>query len=588
MGYLDNTGLSYFWQKIKAYVANAVKVTGVKGEKEVSYRTGNVNITASNIGAYASNNYERGTIDVGVRPLVNFTRANRLVFLRPSQVIIEQTTDGGATWTATAYGDSYKLGLFSENGASVNIPLLNGKKSTQCGLRITITGMNYNVPDGTAETDKYSYWNTANVVSQERYFNVREWWFWLSANTDTIRPEIYRATGAKPDTWIPVFTSDFGMTGWSGSDWVKAGSGQTFGGGTNQTGKNWNWRLIFWSRPTDANVQSGTFLSDTAQSINQIRCYGDSVWNSGYGANLGSKDHLYTWDNNRNATFPGAVTASTFYGALSGNASSATNAAKVNNHTVNADVPSEAVFTDTQSDWNVTDTASKAFINNKPSIPTASSVSPTDISSSAAAVGSSSKYAREDHTHKIEASAGDSNGSIKIAGKNVGVRGLAGAAYRGTSDSINKSAVESYKTNLVSYMAVADYVSSAASVMIIGHTHTNTSATSATKTIILDNLSNKQIDPTAENPISAGTMLFLTTTYTNTADNPKFSLFVSYEAGGTTGNPTTAMPVKYGGAVIETTNKVYAGCANRPALYIFDGSAWNWLAWSFDNYMELS
>lgn len=86
--YLDNDGLLYFWQKIKAtfarlsspaftgtptaptaaagtsttqlatteFVANAVQasssgVTGVKGSSESSYRTGNVNLTAANVGA---------------------------------------------------------------------------------------------------------------------------------------------------------------------------------------------------------------------------------------------------------------------------------------------------------------------------------------------------------------------------------------------------------------------------------------------------------------------------------------------------------------------------------------------------------
>ncbi|MCR4870339.1 MAG: hypothetical protein K5859_03455 [Atopobiaceae bacterium] len=86
--YLDNDGLLYFWQRIKAtfarlsspaftgtptaptaasgtsttqlatteFVANAVAasasgVTGVKGNSESSYRTGNVNLTAANVGA---------------------------------------------------------------------------------------------------------------------------------------------------------------------------------------------------------------------------------------------------------------------------------------------------------------------------------------------------------------------------------------------------------------------------------------------------------------------------------------------------------------------------------------------------------
>ena len=49
--YLDDTGLGVLWDKIKSYVTDSVKVTGVKGDKESSYRTGNVNLTPANIGA---------------------------------------------------------------------------------------------------------------------------------------------------------------------------------------------------------------------------------------------------------------------------------------------------------------------------------------------------------------------------------------------------------------------------------------------------------------------------------------------------------------------------------------------------------
>lgn len=324
------------------------KVSGVKGVAESSYRTGNVNLTAKNIGAYEQKNYDKESLDVGIRPLINLTRANRLIFLPANQIIIEKTVDGGVTWKDAGYTDSQKIALFSENSDySIDIPLLNGKKSTLCGLRVIITGMNYDVPSGTAETEKYAYWNKNHVISTERYFNVREWWFWLSANADMIKPSIYCATGADPNNWINIFTADFGMLGWSGSDWIRAGDGKTFGGSISQTANYWNWKLEFYSRPIDANMTSGTFRSNEVQNIFQIRCYGNNIWVSGNGGNLGAKDHLYSWDNDQNAIFPAAVTATSFNGSLNGNAATATNASKVNNHTVNSDVPSGAKFTDT-------------------------------------------------------------------------------------------------------------------------------------------------------------------------------------------------------------------------------------------------
>lgn len=53
--YLDDSGLAYLWTKIKAYVQAQIQavgaLTGVKGNAESTYRTGNVNLTPANIGA---------------------------------------------------------------------------------------------------------------------------------------------------------------------------------------------------------------------------------------------------------------------------------------------------------------------------------------------------------------------------------------------------------------------------------------------------------------------------------------------------------------------------------------------------------
>ena len=285
-------------------------VTGVKGNKETSYRTGQVNLTPEDIGAFQKKDYARGTTQAGIRPLVDRTRANRLAFLPADQIIIEKTTDGGVTWEDAGYSDGTKKGLFS-TGGSIYIPLKDGVKSTDCGLRVIITGMKYNVPSGISEKDKYNYWNSNYVNTTERYFNAREWWFWVSANNDTIRCIIEKATGANSNNWQTVFNEDFGMTGWSGSNWIRAGNGTTFGGGINQTGNYWNWRITFWSKYADGKT---AFLSNTLQAIQIIKCYGDSVWTSTN--SLMSSDHLYSYDSNQNATFPAQITATQFNGKL--------------------------------------------------------------------------------------------------------------------------------------------------------------------------------------------------------------------------------------------------------------------------------
>lgn len=360
--YLDATGLSHFYAKIKALLDDKVdkvagkglstndyttaeknklsgiaagaqvnSVTGVKGKSESSYRTGNVNITADNVNAIEKSvagntsflsrpNRMNGTSDNTLDGKINSLRANRLAFLPADQIIIEKTTDGGTTWVDANISDATKTGLFSETRASVNIPLLNGVKSQQCGLRITFSAMKYNVPSGTAETNKYNYWSSEHVASTERYNQIKEMYFWISANSDTIGVELERATGAKPNNWVSAFNdSAFLMTGWSGSDYIRFSS-QTFGGSANQPSNYWNYRLTLMTKGTLASggQTMATTYTTTVQQIMEIRGYGDTYWTKGN--EYAATDKIYTHDYQKNVTFPAGVTATKFTGTLNGEA----------------------------------------------------------------------------------------------------------------------------------------------------------------------------------------------------------------------------------------------------------------------------
>lgn len=303
-------------------------VTGVKGSAESSYKKGNVILTADQVDAIPKNttgntkNLRRpyclnGLNDITLDAKVNDLRANRLAFLPADQIIIEKTTDGGSTWVDAGYSDAIKLGLFSQTRASIAIPLLNGEKNINCGLRVTFTAMRYNVPSGTPETDKYNYWNSEYVVSTERYNQLKEMYFWVSANTDTISVKLERATGAKSTTWITIFNHDsWGMTGWSGCDYINFDQG-VFGGGIGQTGNYWNYRLTFFTRGPGGDITLSGRSTTSTQTIAEIRGYGDTWWTAGN--TYASKDHLYSFDANKNAVFPAKVTATSFSGSLTGN-----------------------------------------------------------------------------------------------------------------------------------------------------------------------------------------------------------------------------------------------------------------------------
>lgn len=386
---------------IKDTTARATgKVSGVKGNSESSYRTGNVNLTSDNIGAIpasvAGNTQKlirpdqlNGCGDVTLDTKINTLRANRLAFLPADQIIIEKTTDGGSTWADAGVADSTKTGLFSETRAGVAIPQIDGSQNINCGLRITFTAMKYNVPAGTAETQKYNYWNSNYIVSTERYNQLKEMYFWVSTSNNSMSIKIERATGANSTSWISLYDSSnksYGLTGWSGNDYVRFAQG-VFGGGTTQTGNYWNYRITLFTRGTNGSTTLNTGYLNQSQSVMEIRGYGDTWWTAGneYAAN----DKMYTHDYQKNVTFPAKVTATSFSGNLTGNSTgvsttgSATNSTArhvwfsdssdetkraysdnlkytpstntisanvsgtVNGHTVNADVPSGAKFTDT-------------------------------------------------------------------------------------------------------------------------------------------------------------------------------------------------------------------------------------------------
>lgn len=258
-------------------------------------------------------NNSYGSITKAVRPMFDSVRANRLAFLPSDQIIIEKTVDGGKTWTDAEISEYSKRALFSENGGGFQLPLIDGKKNTLCGIRLTITGMKYNVPAGTAETAKYNYWNSKYVKETERYCTIGDMFFWVSGGSDNISLVIERATGGASTSWANLFTSSSStgyLNGWSGPNYIKF-SENTLGGGTGQTSNYWNYRFTFMSHPGNGSAFNSNYITQ-AQNVTMIKAYGASVWNSPN--NLMSNDHMYTWDVDKNVAFPARVTASGFNG----------------------------------------------------------------------------------------------------------------------------------------------------------------------------------------------------------------------------------------------------------------------------------
>ena len=244
------------------------------------------------------------------RALIDHCRANKLAFLPADQIIVEKTIDGGKTWTDAGVSDATKAYTFSGvQYGGIALPQISGKVNTLCGVRVTFTAMKYDVPSGTAETDKYKYWNKNYVKSTERYCQLDYFWLWISSSNNAISVKLEVASGVHPDNWIVTYGGRLRMTGWSGPNIIKQ-SNLVFGGATSQTEQPWNYRFTFMTVPPSGETELSTGFETQSQIIYAIRGYGARVWTASN--NLMVTDNIYSVGVYKSTTFPATVSAPVF------------------------------------------------------------------------------------------------------------------------------------------------------------------------------------------------------------------------------------------------------------------------------------
>lgn len=324
--YLDKTGLGYFWGKIKTYVNNAVKVTGVKGNAESSYRTGNVNLTPANIGSPTGGIAKGGiqeplnTFAPGNTTMISIDRLENAFYFADQRFTVTAivTSSGGSQSSAVSSR------LFDMNPDSrVNIPA-GGMLVVTIDFSEQSGGVFPNYPYG------YAYLN-----------------FYYTSGPEQITARVYgKHTG-------------------STSYWKNCSVIADPKNATAQIRYIVDQTVMYNMQKIEFTITAPSFKSAELQQICYYLTRGDRYKDLPYVSKL-KAEKLY-FD----------LTAPTFIGALNGNASTATNASKVNNHTVNSDVPANAVFTDTTyssktaasggTDVSLVTTGEKYTWNNKPS-----------------------------------------------------------------------------------------------------------------------------------------------------------------------------------------------------------------------------
>lgn len=212
--------------------------------------------------------------------------ANRFAFARPDGIIIEYSRDGGATWLDYGFSDMQKTGLLTTPTNSI---FIGGKDEPNVDksnhmVRVTINSKGIGLY---TTLNKFALYITVNG-SINCYCSL------------DIQLESDRAAGN--NVWKSVINK-YILGGWPGWDILNVPEFTTYY--TTPTSQYSLLRFTFGCGSHAPGSYGGFYIS-------QIYGFGGFGWSTP--STLASTGHLYSFNANRNATFPGQITATQFNG----------------------------------------------------------------------------------------------------------------------------------------------------------------------------------------------------------------------------------------------------------------------------------
>lgn len=233
-----------------------------------------------------------GPIDAAMIPDLG---ANRLAFFPKEKVVLEYSRNGGSTWTVKN-NDAMKKGLFG-NGTGFHI----GDHTT--------TGV-----------DKSNYLCRVTITTTDTLYTVLNKFAIListagsSGSYCTIEARTKADQDSETNVWTK-FVDKASVEGWTGWNIINTAGITTHGNATSQ------YSQIRFTFGVETHASTSQYVG---LNIVRIMGFGGVGW--GTHSKMSKTGHLYSYDDDQNATFPGTVSATQFTGALSGNATSATTA----------------------------------------------------------------------------------------------------------------------------------------------------------------------------------------------------------------------------------------------------------------------
>lgn len=290
-GSVDSTTYLSSHQSIKSLNTNNASTLSVNSSEAIA---GSGTISLNGISKTAQEEYlqwggpsKSGTVSPIGMTLSNEHSANRMAFINGDLITAEYSSDGGSTWTEYSASATSKSQFFTQSYA---FPVGRPTSATEVTAdmsktRITITAQNGSDPSGRVYTDpRKMLVLISSATALELVVEYR---------TGTN----YKSGGA----WSTFGT--YTVSGWSGWSDIPLILG-TLGGGSSQTGNNWQLRLTFTVKTKNSSYPK------TADVL-AVRIYGQNTWATP--STMAQTGHMYTFDMSKNVTFPAGVYAPTFY-----------------------------------------------------------------------------------------------------------------------------------------------------------------------------------------------------------------------------------------------------------------------------------
>lgn len=218
-------------------------------------------------------------VDAAIVPEIG---TNKLAFTNAGAIVIEYSTDGGATWKDYGASDDDKRKLVTLS-AGFNVGKAGKQANANSKLRITIKT---NASGGNVYTSAKKL--LLNVSTEGS-----------SGSSVLVQTMSIGEWNGNRTSWSQG--TSYSLGGWSG--WNSIPFGCAFGGNPNQTSQVAALRMTF-------SITAGSTTYNNL-TIYAVRLIGITNWS--VPSSLASSGHLYLYDINQNATFPAHVNATALY-----------------------------------------------------------------------------------------------------------------------------------------------------------------------------------------------------------------------------------------------------------------------------------